>query len=248
MNRKAGANPNCAGLTMQDCMSNYYWRYGELIAYNPQCDRQGGGSVKQGLSAASRSRILYLRSGAADKRYSLGVKKMRIVIAFVFLTLFSPAYSAEMQLLPSEEAHCLNWDSYCYEWKFTRDKTLRFIAHGDEDGGLWMFFRITKSGKYKKLFEVHPALIDSKRPGSLFFGYAWDIEDIVIDLKSRDIKLQVTFDHNFRYDGNVAPNNQRATPYVLFRGTSTQPDIKVQESLTFSSMTPAQIIRRVTVN
>ncbi len=173
---------------------------------------------------------------------------MRIILAFVFLALFSPAYASEMRLVSPEKAHCLNWDSYCYEWEFTRDRTLRFIAHGDEDGGLWIFFRITKSGKYKKLFEVHPALIDSKRPGSVFFGYAWDIEDIVVDLKSRDIKLMTTFDHNYQYDGNVAPNNQRTTPYVLFRGTATQPDIKVQEDLKFSPMTPRQIIRRATAN
>jgi hypothetical protein len=36
-----------------------------------QCERRLGTSVQQGLSAASKSRILFLRSGAADKRYSL---------------------------------------------------------------------------------------------------------------------------------------------------------------------------------
>lgn len=173
---------------------------------------------------------------------------MRIVLVFALLAFFSPAYSSEMRLVPLEKAHCLNWDSYCYEWEFKRDKTLRFIAHGDEDGGLWIFYRVTKNGKYKKLFEVHPALIDSKRPGTIFFGYAWDIEDIVVDLKSKDIKLLATFDHNYQYDGNVVPNNQRTTPYVLFRGTSTQPDIKVQEDLKFSPMTPLQIVRRATAN
>jgi hypothetical protein len=34
-----------------------------------QCERQAGASDQQGVSAASKSRILFLRSGAADKRY-----------------------------------------------------------------------------------------------------------------------------------------------------------------------------------
>jgi hypothetical protein len=57
-----------------------------LIAYNFQCDRHGDGQVQQGLSAASTSRILFLRSGAADKRYSLAIQFMVSIFGILCFT------------------------------------------------------------------------------------------------------------------------------------------------------------------
>lgn len=74
-----------------------------------------------------------------------------------------PAHASEMRLVPAEKRHCANWDSYCYEWQFTREKSLRFIAHGDEDGGLDLFYRRSSKGNYRALFSVHPAMTDARQ-------------------------------------------------------------------------------------
>lgn len=164
-------------------------------------------------------------------------------IWFAFL-LPAIAYSGEMEPVPEAEAYCKTFDSYCYEWKFNSDPSLRFIAHGDEDGGVWLFYRRSMEGKYTKLFAVYPAMIDERRKGSIFWGYAWDIEDIVL-APGRGLSFLAAFNHGFTYDAEwIPPPGQKEVPFVLFKGTATQPDIKVQKKIRLKRMSVQQIFKR----
>lgn len=170
--------------------------------------------------------------------------------AAIFLVLAaSPllAHAVEMLPIPAANAYCADWGGYCYEWEFIRDKSLRFIAHDYEDGGLWEFYRRNPKGKYQRLFAVHPAMIDPTRPGRIFWGYAWNIEDIVLAPGRTDLMLQTTFDHHYVHDGNVTPpRNQQAIPYVLFRGTVTQTEMTADAGLHFTPMSLSRVLRRAT--
>ena len=169
----------------------------------------------------------------------------------IFFSMFAVAGAgaADMVPVPAKKAYCKNFDSYCYEWFFKRDRSLRFVAHGDEDGGVWLFYRKLSSGKYRELFAVYPAMIDDSRPGEKFWGYAWDIQDIVLTPNKSNIMLQGSFEHNYVYDAEWKPPiGQRAVPFILFKGTATQPDIKVTEAITLRPMKPATVYRRSRVS
>ena len=159
----------------------------------------------------------------------------------------TPSWAAEMILVAERDSMCKTVEGYCYEWQLVRDKTLRFVANGYEDGGDWSFYRRSKDGTYTHLFSVYPAMRDTRHPGYLFWGYAWDIGDIALPEKSGTIRLLVNFDHHYQYDGNWAPEKwQLSVPYVLFKGTTTQPEMEV-EAQTFRPMSIEEIRLRAAI-
>ena len=163
---------------------------------------------------------------------------MRLAFWILFAASALPAHAVEMVPIPTEKAYCGETDGYCYEWKFVRDPSLRFLATGHEDGGGFYFYRRGAKGDYRMLFAVHPAMTDAKYPGELFWGYAWDIKDIVLSSANvKTFEIQAAFDHKHEEDGNWAPpEGQRVVPFVLFTGVATQPDIKVQGPLRFRGL------------
>jgi hypothetical protein len=152
--------------------------------------------------------------------------------------------AANMVPVPKQDAHCGNTDAYCHEWKFEADPTLRFVATGYEDGGGFYFCRRGSDGDYKLLFAVYPAMLDAEHPGKLLWGYAWDITDIVDASKGRPLRLRVAFGEQPNEEDAWIPATQRAVPYVLFRGHSTQPNVVVTERLRFQSLSVEGIQRR----
>ncbi|CAN5863257.1 hypothetical protein BH11PSE12_BH11PSE12_05970 [soil metagenome] len=94
-------------------LKQFYWQFVGITATSwltiPSFHLHIVGSVQPGLSAASTSRILFLRSGAADKRYSLGLtNKLHLEIAMKNLLpllatlLLSPCYALDSQTKPSQ--------------------------------------------------------------------------------------------------------------------------------------------------
>ncbi len=95
-------------------------------------------------------------------------------------------------------------------------------------------YKRNPQGKYRMLFAFYPAMIDATYPGQLFWGYPWDIKDVVIARGSTLPKLSAAFDHTFLYDGNwTPPQRQTTVPFVMFRGITAQPNSKVQVPLRF---------------
>ncbi|MBB5204984.1 hypothetical protein HNQ51_002303 [Inhella inkyongensis] len=158
------------------------------------------------------------------------------------------AAAANMVAVPKEEAICRNTDAYCYEWKFAVDPSLRFVATGYEDGGGFYFCRRRPNGDYGLLFAVYPAMLDSKHPGVRFWGYAWDIEDIVLSGGGKAIQFQMAIGGKPEEEGSWIPPMQRSVPYVLFRGSTTQPEMKVKGRLRFTGMSLNGIRRKAMAN
>lgn len=160
-----------------------------------------------------------------------------------------PAYAAEMVPIPRDDAYCGKSDAYCFEWKLVRDPSVRFVATGYEDGGGYYFYRRSTTGVYRLLFAVYPALLDAEYPDQIFWGYAWDIKDIVLEGTGKSLVVQATFNHHHadEDDANWSPPKwQRSIPYVLFKGTTTQPEIKVNEALRFGRLSFVEVRRRAT--
>jgi hypothetical protein len=166
----------------------------------------------------------------------------------LLLAFSTVATAVNMVAVPKEEAYCHGSDAYCYEWKFVEDPTLRFVATGYDDGGGFYFCRRGLKGDYSLLFAAYPAMEDSKYPGLKFWGYAWDIKDIVLSSKGKVLQLQVAFENRSDGEDRWIPPMQRFVPYVLFRGVATQPDIKVEEKLRFTRLPIEAIQRRAMAN
>jgi len=97
------------------------------------------------------------------------------------------------------------------------------------------------------LFAVHSAMTDARYPGQTFWGYAWDIKDIETSGAGAPLQLQVAFVHNHvaEDDPNWRPSKeQQRIPFVLFTGTTTQPDMTVNGPLTFERLSVKDIQRR----
>jgi hypothetical protein len=168
----------------------------------------------------------------------------------LFIALVAPnVESAELLLLPESARYCAKVDGYCYEWKFARDNSLRLVAQGFEDGGEWAIYRRSIRGKYRMLFSFYPAMIDARYPGKLLWGYAWDVQDVVLGTNGTGVVLQAEFDHEYEYDGNWEPPKwQPNVPFLLLRGTTTQPEMLVTEVVRPMPMTPEEIRRRATAS
>lgn len=89
----------------------------------------------------------------------------------------------------------------------------------------YSFYRRSSTEAYRHIVRVFPVLLDSSRADSLFWGYPWDIEDLVPD-EAGD--MLATFEHDLIYDGVDYPRPwQRRMPAVLFAGRTTQPQLTV---------------------
>lgn len=91
-------------------------------------------------------------------------------------------------------------------------------------------------------------MLDSKYPGVKFWGYAWDIEDVVLSGGGNAIQLQMALGSKPEEEDSWIPPMQRAVPYVLFRGSTTQPEMKVKERLQFTRMSLDAIRRKAMAN
>lgn len=102
-----------------------------------------------------------------------------------------------------------------------------FRAFGEEDGIDYAFYDI-KNNRLEPLLYFTPMLIDESKPNNYFFGYAWDISEIVIS----DNKLLMSATGNVESDGDVfIPKNQDFLPVLFFKGKTTQPEIKFDKKI-----------------
>ena len=150
---------------------------------------------------------------------------------FFGLAMFASgaANAAGMTAVADGTGNCRSLaETYCYEWALDADRSVRFVARGDEDIIDYSLFGVGKSGRYERLTGVHPVLKDRDHPGLLFWAYPWDISDIAIAPGEHQPVLLATLDHPIlvrNAEGDVISNAR--LPAVLFLGRSTQPRAKV---------------------
>lgn len=102
-----------------------------------------------------------------------------------------------------------------------------FCASGYEDGIDYAIYdQNLMTGNDTLLLLLNPILIESNRH---YWGYPWDIHDIILKNDSGKIYLKASLDHDIVRDGNITiPDSTRNFPAIFFHGHSTQPTIQVE--------------------
>lgn len=117
--------------------------------------------------------------------------------------------------------------TFDYFWFVNLDNDIEpefFSATGYEDGiDYAVFDQNISSGKDKLLFYLNPVIIEN---GEYFWGYAWDIEDVILKSDAGNIYLKSAFSNDIKRD-ITTPDSIFSMPIIFFNGHSTQPDIKV---------------------
>jgi hypothetical protein len=139
------------------------------------------------------------------------------------------ASAADMSRVPVGAGFCKgNDESFCFEWAVSSVQNLRFVAHGDEDGIEYRFYR-ADHGSYELVADVFPVLQDAAHPHTLFWAYPWDIADIKIVSLEGEPAILATRQHQLKVRdvfGMAVSDEVRQA--VLFTGTTTQPEITVE--------------------
>ena len=158
---------------------------------------------------------------------------MRKLLGLLLALVAQPAYSSEMVAISSDTGFCGQTEdksAMCYEWSLKSRQALRFVAYGYEDGIEYSFYTLRPDGKYEHVVRVHPVIRDNSRKDALFWGYPWDIRDIVLSRSKNQERLLATFAHDLNDDGEVSsPSWQKRVPAVLFIGRTTQPAMTVPQ-------------------
>lgn len=102
-----------------------------------------------------------------------------------------------------------------------------FTATGYEDGIDYAFYdQDLKTSQDKLLFYFNPVILEN---GKHYWGYPWDITDLILKSDSKNIYIQSSVDNDIERDGNITiPDTTKPFPAIFFKGHSTQPDMKVE--------------------
>jgi len=74
---------------------------------------------------------------------------------------------------------------------------------------------------------LNPIIIEN---GKTYWGYPWDISDMVIKSENGKVFLKASIDHDIERDGEITiPDPTKKFPAIFFYGHSTQPNIKVRQ-------------------
>jgi hypothetical protein len=119
-----------------------------------------------------------------------------------------------------------------------------FSATGWAEGIDYCFIdQDLKKGKDKVLFYFNPVIIESDNK---FWGYPWDISDLLIKLDNGLLKIKCSIDHKITRDGEITiPDWQKEFPVICFSGHSTQPDINVGQINRFDWLTISEIMEKI---
>jgi hypothetical protein len=101
-----------------------------------------------------------------------------------------------------------------------------FSANGYEDGIDYAIHdQDLETQKEILVAYINPVIIENDK---LFWGYPWDISEIITKKDNETIFLKASLDHNIQRDGEITiPDPTKKFPAVFFYGHSTQPDVEV---------------------
>ncbi len=142
------------------------------------------------------------------------------------------------------------WMDYDFFWFVNIDSDPEpeiFSATGHSDGIDYCFIdQGLATGKNSILFYFNPVIFDSNRK---YWGYPWDIEDLMIKLENGQIKVKCSLDHEIERDGEITrPDSQSLFPVICFSGKSTQPNINVGQINGFEWLTITEIMDKININ
>jgi len=121
-------------------------------------------------------------------------------------------------------------------------------AYGFEDGIDYSIYKQNFNGQEDTLLLVfNPVIIDSSRGGKTYWGYPWDVSDVLAKLSGTGFKLFCSFNHKIESDGDgdnsIVPVWQNRLPVIFFSGKTTQPQMTVEKIETRKWLNIREIIQ-----
>jgi len=119
-----------------------------------------------------------------------------------------------------------------------------YTAFGYEDGIDYALYDLDlKAGTENLLFFLNPIIIAGDNH---YWGYSWDIKNMLVKNVDGELKVLSAIDHDIIRDGDVTiPDDQSIVPCVFFNGTSTQPNLKIEEIRNIRWSTIEEIVKTV---
>ena len=135
--------------------------------------------------------------------------------------------TSDYKIFKTEKKYSMDFD---FIWFVNLDNDSEpeiFSATGYEDGIDYAFYdQNLKTGNNSLLFYFNPVIIED---GKNYWGYPWDIKDIILKRDSTNIYIKSSIDNVIERDGNLTiDDTNKQFPVIFFTGHSTQPNIKVE--------------------
>lgn len=142
------------------------------------------------------------------------------------------------------------WMDYDFFWFVNIDSDPEpeiFSATGYSDGIDYCFIdQDLKTGENSILFYFNPVILDSDKK---YWGYPWDIKDLMIKIESGQVKIKCSLDHKIERDGEISrPDSQSQFPVICFTGKSTQPNINIGQINGFEWLTINEVMDKIIIN
>ncbi|MBT30569.1 MAG: hypothetical protein CMO01_12995 [Thalassobius sp.] len=198
-----------------------------LLVIPPELTEMINGEIKSSFSIdfTGDGKVDYLVTAASEGKLNDEVKEYWITSSFE-LFREKKKFNADI-----EYYHFVNLDQ--------DPEPEIFSAIGYEDGIDYGFFDLNiKLGTEELIFYFNPVIIENDK---YYWGYPWDIGDLIIKKNSEGILIQSSVDHHIIRDGNITfPSNQPHFPVIFFSGNHTQPyevtEIKSMNWLTIEEL------------
>ena len=158
------------------------------------------------------------------------MKTISYIFLLMLISIFSFGLDSSLTMKRLQEKPQYEADYY-YVWAINlddKDGDEYVVAWGYSDGIDYSVYSDPKNEKTLK-FRFNPVLVDeSNKSQPFYWGYPWDIRNIITKKEGKQIKILCSFEHEIVRDGEIdIPKWQKKIPALFFTGKSTQPDIPV---------------------
>lgn len=177
------------------------------------------------------------------------MKRKLLVIGFLFTSVLAYSAGAPVEMKALSEMKPVDQDYY-YVWQINLDDKPGdefVVASGYSDGIDYSIYRDFRNEK-SLVCRFSPVLIDpSKESQPFYWGYPWDIKNIVTRKDGGRTKIRCSFDHKITREGAEidVPKWQNQVAAIFFTGKSTQPDISVGPIKKIDWLTLEEIEKKV---
>lgn len=104
-----------------------------------------------------------------------------------------------------------------------------------------------ENGVDKDICYFNPVIIDPSEKKKYFWGYFWDITDLMVEYENTPRKILCSINHDInRSDSEIIePEWQKCLPVICFSGKSTQPSMTVEGIRDLEWMSLKELIEKI---
>ena len=157
-------------------------------------------------------------------------------------------YTSNFKVVKKVPKYIVDYD---YRWFINLDKDPEqeiVSARGYADGIDYSFYNQNLiNGSDTLIFTLNPVLLDSSNKlKQQYWGYPWDITNIITRIRDGKIQIRCSLDHDIIRDSeHYVPDWQHILPVIFFIGKTTQPNIRVAPIRKVQWLTLQEIIEKV---